>query len=113
MTEKFTKDEIRNALIKSNGFTSIAAQNLDCHVSTITNYIAKYPELKDTLKEIREKTLDFAESKLLTHINNDNFNALKFFLQTQGKERGYIERQENINVNKQQFDELPSLIDAE
>jgi hypothetical protein len=113
MTEKFTIDEIKNALIKANGFTSIAAQNLDCTVATINNYLNKYPELKDTLKEIREKTLDFAESKLLTHINNDNFNALKFFLQTQGKERGYIERQENINVNKQQFDELPSLIDAE
>jgi hypothetical protein len=111
MTEKFTIDEIRNALIKANGFTSIAAQNLDCTVATINNYLNKYPELKDTLIEIREKTLDYAESKLLTHINNDNFNALKFFLQTQGKKRGYIERVENHNLEVTTFDDLPKLND--
>ena len=113
MTEKFTLDDIQNALIKANGFTSIAAQNLDCTVATINNYLNKYPELKDTLKEIREKTLDFAESKLLTHINNDNFNALKFFLQTQGKKRGYIERTENINIDVATFDDLPKVNDIE
>lgn len=113
MTEKFTIDEVKKALISASGFTSIAAEILNCSQKTINNYVNNYPELNDTLKEIREKTLDFAESKLLKHIKDDNFNALKFFLQTQGKKRGYIERTENVNLEVKTFDDLPSVSEIE
>ena len=96
INEKLELDKIKKALTDANGFVSVAAKNLNCDTKTIYNYMNRYPELKELLSEIRNKTLDYAESKLLQHIENDNFNALKFFLETQGKQRGYTVRTENV-----------------
>ncbi len=109
INDKYTLDEITNALKKANGFVSVAAKNLNCDSRTVYNYLNKYPELKELLSEIRSNTLDYAESKLLQHIDKDNFNALKFFLETQGKNRGYSVRTENLIVERTTFDDLPSL----
>lgn len=111
MTEKFTLEQIKKSLEKANGFISVAAKNLNCDKTTVYDYIKKYPELNDTLQEIRNNTLDYAESKLLQHIDNNNFNALKFFLETQGKQRGYTVRTENLNMEVQTFGDIPDLKD--
>lgn len=51
----------------------------------------------------REKALDFAESKLFKLIESQNVTAIIFYLKTQGKDRGYIERIENANVGEPPF----------
>ena len=54
----------------------------------------KYPELWDVIKEARESLIDDAESELHKQMFKGNIAALIFFLKTQGKSRGYVERQE-------------------
>ena len=54
----------------------------------------KYPELWDIVKEARESLIDDAESELQKQMFKGNIAALIFFLKTQGKSRGYVERQE-------------------
>ena len=44
------------------------------------------------LAEARESSVDLAESKLIEAIKNGNLTAIIFFLKTQGKSRGYVER---------------------
>jgi len=92
--EEFTPEEIVTALIRSRGFISVTAENLGCNEQTVRNYIAKYPECKTACDEAREKTLDHVESKLLEMIGDKNVTAAIFYLKTQGKNRGYVERQE-------------------
>ena len=43
---------------------------------------------------VKEGLLDFAESKLFELMNEKNPTALIFYLKTQGKKRGYVERAE-------------------
>ena len=111
MTEKITVKQIIDALQKSNGFKSVAAENLGVTVNTINNYFNRYPELNDALKDIKEKTIDFAESKLMELIKEKDKTAIIFYLKTQAKHRGYIERVENHNLEVTTFDDLPKLND--
>lgn len=45
-------------------------------------------------KDMREAMLDVAESKLMQNIVDGNQNAIQFFLDRQGKNRGYGEKQQ-------------------
>lgn len=51
--------------------------------------------LQELLQAADESMLDFAESKLMEHINDGDITSLIFFLKCKGKKRGYVERVEN------------------
>ena len=51
-------------------------------------------KLQKAWDEARETMLDNAETELYEQVVGGNTTALIFFLKTQGKSRGYIERQE-------------------
>jgi len=91
---KYTEDQIKDALTKAGGFISIACKSLNCTRKTIYNYIDKFPDLKDVVKDIREQYLDIAEAALIKNVKDGKSSDIKYFLNTQGKKRGYIEKSE-------------------
>jgi hypothetical protein len=79
---------------------------LDVERKTLYIWIEE-EDLKDALVEGRNSRIDFVESKLDQKINDGDTTAIIFFLKTQGKERGYVERQEfNHQVNQPIFQSL-------
>ena len=44
-TNRYTKEQIKDAITKAGGFISIACKSLSCTRKTIYNYLDKYPEL--------------------------------------------------------------------
>ena len=93
--QRFTQKQVREAVIEAGGILTAAARNLDCARCTVYEYIERYPPLKDVLSEAREGSLDLAESKLMEAIDAGNLTAIIFFLKTQGKSRGYVERSQH------------------
>ena len=93
--EQFTVAEMAEALRESRGFVSAAARRLACDPLTVYNYMAKYPELVEVRKDAKEAEKDLAEMMLGKMIRDGNFPATCFYLKTQAKDRGYIERQEH------------------
>jgi hypothetical protein len=93
-TERFTPEQVEAALRVSAGIRSAAAVKLGCSPSTVSNYIARHPALREVEAEILDQNLDLAETKLLTAIRDGNLTAVIFFLKTKGKARGYTERAE-------------------
>tara|TARA_R110000765_G_scaffold54082_3_gene108065 strand:- start:1138 stop:1497 length:360 start_codon:yes stop_codon:yes gene_type:complete len=91
---KFTEEQIKDAITKAGGFITIACKSLGCTRKTIYNYIDKYPELKEVVTDIREHYLDIAEASLIQKVKDGHTPELLFFLKTQGKNRGYIEKQQ-------------------
>ena len=84
---------------------SLACQQ--CHIGRSTYYywLKECDAFKQNINEIREGLIDFAESKLMQEVRSGNTTAILFFLKTQAKDRGYIERTEqDVTVNK--FEEL-------
>lgn len=72
---------------------------------TFYEWKEKKKKLAEGLEAAEEAIIDFAESKLVEHINNDDVQALIFFLRTKGKKRGYVEKTEtDVNIN--QFEKL-------
>ena len=65
----------------------VIARSLGCDRRTLSSYIKqRFPDL---ISEMRESMLDIAEAKLLQNINSGNENSIEYFLDRQGKDRGY------------------------
>jgi len=94
MAEKFTPDQVIEALRETQGMQFLAASRLRCHFNTIKNYIDRYPEIKLVVEQLRGERLDVAEDKLHAALVDGQPWAICFFLKTQGKHRGYVERSE-------------------
>lgn len=94
-------DEIKKALIKSKGLISPAARSLGVARQTLYRRIKNNKSLKKTVNSEREELKDFTESILLKLIKKEDFRAVKYFLSTQAKDRGYIERLQTEEVGEQ------------
>lgn len=97
-TERYTVEQVIAALTAAGGIKLGAAMKLKCSPGTVQNYITRHPEIADAIVEIKANTLDLAETKLIEQIGKGNMTAIIFYLKTQGKERGYIERVENTGA---------------
>jgi len=91
------KREIRvtaiiEAIKESNGLLTLAAKKAGCTYWTIWNYSKQFPSVAKAIEESHEVMLDFAEGKLYQKIKDGDNTAIIFYLKTQGKARGYIER---------------------
>jgi hypothetical protein len=100
------KKNFLEALKKSLGVITPACNLANIGRKTYYRWIETDLEFYKEVKDIENVSLDFAESKLHELINDGNCSATIFFLKTKGKERGYIERVENVNSQKDPFAEM-------
>jgi hypothetical protein len=99
MSERYTVKQVIEAITDNKGILSSAATALGCNRRTLQNYANRYPTVKEALDEAREAAIDHVESKLMGRIDSGDTTAMIFFLKTQGRNRGYIERQEVTGAN--------------
>jgi hypothetical protein len=91
---KNTAERIIQALGETQGLLSLAARKAGISYATVKRYAAEFPTVKMAVQDAKSSTLDFAEGKLYQAIAQGNLSAIIFYLKTQGKGRGYIERNE-------------------
>ena len=89
-----TAARIIAAISESNGLLTLAAKKAGIGYSTVWRYTQDFPTVKQAVTEAKERMLDFAEGKLYEKIKSGDNAAIIFFLKTQGKKRGYVERSE-------------------
>ena len=70
-----------------------AARQLGCDRETIYDYKKKYPNIDQTLDAEREMQLDRTELQLFMAIDKGEPWAIKLFLTTVGRSRGYTTKQ--------------------
>lgn len=92
--QKYTIEQVCQALDATEGQPAEAAVKLGCWASTIYNYAERYPTVRERIKHYKEVRLDKSVRKLWELIDDGNVAAIIFHLKTQGKERGYTERNE-------------------
>jgi hypothetical protein len=84
------------ALRVSGGVYAHAAKLLSeatgrsCTRQNIQHWIRKHPKLTETVREAVEEIKDLAETALIENIRNRDTNAIKFYLETKAKDRGYV-----------------------
>ena len=101
MAQRVSNKAIIDAMLKTNGGLYLAAKMLQIAPQTIYNRMAKYPQIRQILDDARGETVDIAEQKLRQAILNGEPWAIALELKTQGKSRGYVEKQEIENTGAQ------------
>ena len=91
---RYQAEQVIEALRQNRGLVTAAARQLGCEPLTVRNYIARYPTVAAALVEAREAMLDVAEASLFKEISQGDMSAIRYYLSTQGKARGYVERKE-------------------
>ena len=92
--EKFTAQQIIDALREKRGMVYLAAQSLGCDAKTIYNYRDRYASVRAELEHQDGIVDDAAEMKLYQAIMAGESWAVQFRLRTKAKHRGYVERTE-------------------
>jgi hypothetical protein len=91
-TNRYTVDQVVQAIRESNGLLASAAVRLKCRYQTVWSYAQRYPEVQKAIEEQKETVLDLAEGKLYQAIQKGEAWAICFYLKTQGRKRGFLER---------------------
>tara|TARA_R110002020_G_scaffold470258_3_gene695956 strand:- start:909 stop:1265 length:357 start_codon:yes stop_codon:yes gene_type:complete len=99
---KFTEEQIEDAIRKAGGFISTAAKSLKCTSKTIYNYIDRSSRLKEVVEEIRLEYNDLGEAALISNVKDKDRASVIFFNKTRNRDRGYAEKQDiDITSNEQ------------
>ena len=102
-TQRFTPQQVADALNETRGMVFLAAKKLGCSDVTIYNYAKRYKAVGDALRQQRGQFVDMAELKLWNAVNEGEAWAVQFALRTLGKERGYVERSEVTGKDGNEF----------
>ena len=98
-----TAARIIKALKETHGLLTMAAAKSGIGYRTVCRYVAEYSSVKEAAQDAKEAMLDFAEGKLYQKIKAGDNTAIIFYLKTQGKARGYIEKTEISNPEGEAF----------
>lgn len=93
--EKYTAQQMIDALTEQHGMITLAARQLGCAPNTVRRYIREYVTVAEAQAIAHDTMGDEVESALYDEaINKRNTAALIFIAKTKYKDRGYVERQE-------------------
>jgi len=92
---KLTKQEIIEAIPKTHGVKKYLAEKLGVDRRTIYRYFEKHPDLEQETQEYLDSVSDEAEFHLIENIKKGNSWAVRYWLSTRGKNRGFSTKQES------------------
>ena len=88
------KKAMLDALQKTLSNVTASCKKVGIGRTTYYDWLSNDPEFAREVDNIKEMRLDYIEGKLMQGIDGGNMTAIIFALKTQGKHRGYVERQE-------------------
>jgi len=109
---KFTPEQVAEALNKCDGLVFQAAKKLGCDHKTVQNYINRHDVCRLAREQKQGENLDEAEGQLMRAVRKGEAWAICFMLKTQGKARGYVERQEVKHEQTAQLQIVEEIVDG-
>lgn len=86
-------------LRKKLGIVSLACSLESIDEQQCRDWIRDDPVFARQVEECREAVLDFVEARMFERIDKGDARLIRFYLETQGKERGYVLRHEVNDVS--------------
>lgn len=97
--KKFKAADIAAAIVEHRGDLVDAADAVGCTVRTIYNYRDTDAIVAEAMDETKKRTHNHVRNKLMELIDAGNVTAIIFWLKTQGKGEGWVERTEFSGVD--------------
>jgi hypothetical protein len=91
------KDAMIESLSKCLGVVTTACKKVGITRETHYHWFNTDEGYKNRVMDIKNIAIDFVESKMFAAINNGDSSLTKYYLSTQGKSRGYVEKMEVDN----------------
>lgn len=110
--KKIYVEDVKPLVEKHRGNVAAIARELGVSRGTVWNRVQESVTLKAALEDARETMLDEAESRLYEAVLAGETAELLFFLKTQGRSRGYVERQEIEQETTHHIPDLDKALDA-
>jgi hypothetical protein len=98
-TSRMNEETVATLLREHNGNLAAVGRSLKMTRGAVLAFVQKRPELAAICSESREAMKDHAESSLYRAVLAGEAWAVCFFLKTQARDRGYVERQEHAGAN--------------
>ena len=92
---RFHAAQFIKAIPGTAGIITTIAKRVGCTWHTARRYINKHPTVAKAYADECETLTDVAEAKLYVQINKGEMWAVKYYLSTKGKNRGYTTRTEH------------------
>ena len=102
--KKLTAELVEAKLREFHGNFAAVARVFGVTRSAVYQFVNSRTTLQAVAKECRESMKDNAESALYSAVLSGEAWAVCFYLKTQAKDRGYVERQEIQNVGDDELD---------
>jgi hypothetical protein len=93
-------DVVIKRIRDAHGNLSAVADSLGVARSTLYRWIDDRPTVKAVVDESRERMKDIAETALQAAVSRGEAWAVQFYLRTQAKDRGYVERTETRHLHE-------------
>lgn len=88
---KKQKKAMVEAMERSLGIVTTACRTVGISRQTHYQWMSEDDDYKNSIIELNEVALDFAESQLHQQIKSGNTTSTIFYLKTKGRKRGYVE----------------------
>lgn len=111
--DRYTPSTVIKALRQTRGIKARAAKILGCTRWTVDNYCKRYPEIMRAYLEEKENLLDESEDAFYNIIENaqhrNHWDAVRFHLSTQGRDRGYGDTDVTLEMLKNQLGDITDI----
>lgn len=94
--ERVPTERIIECLRETNGLVSLAAKRVPCSISTINTRRKRVQAVEQVIQECRGELVDYGELALRRAVVAGEPWAVGLVLKTLGRDRGYVERTENV-----------------
>jgi len=98
--ERVPTKRIIECLRETNGLVSLAAKRVPCSISTINTRRKRVQAVEQVIQECRGELVDYGELALRRAVVDGEPWAVGLVLKTLGRDRGYVERTENMVTGK-------------
>lgn len=92
------KAKFLEALKECKGLIYLACSTVNVGRTTVFRWRKDDPDFDEAIKQVQEMVIDVVEHKLLSKIDDGDTDAIKFFLRSRAKDRGYGD-DKNANTN--------------
>ena len=93
-TDQYTARQFIAAIPGTGGIITAIARKVGCSWDTAKKFIVNYPTVAQAYANECEVIGDLAETELFKAIKAGDLSAIRFYLATKGKGRGYTEKVE-------------------
>jgi len=92
----FTAQQFIAAIPGTGGIVTAIAHKVGCSFNTAKRYIINHPTVAQAYRDECESVLDLAEARTIEAIKSGDGQMIRYYLSTKGKDRGYVQRQEQV-----------------